>query len=63
MGRIKTTLIKRNVKELVVRYPDRLSEDFNDNKKMVTDTTEVNSKKLRNVMAGYLTRIKRQKKE
>ena len=63
MGRIKTTLVKRNAKELIQRYPDKFSGDFNDNKKTVIETTELNSKKLRNVMAGYLTRLMRTKKE
>ena len=63
MGRIKTKLIKRNVKELIQRYPNKFSVDFNDNKKMVIETAELNSKKLRNVMAGYVTRLVRNKKE
>ncbi len=63
MGRIKTTLVKRNVKELIQIYPNKFSKDFDDNKKMITDTTELNSKKLRNVMAGYMTRLMRVKKE
>jgi len=63
MGRIKTTLIKRNVKELIQKYPDKFSTDFNDNKKIITETTELNSKKLRNVMAGYMTRLVKNKKE
>ena len=63
MGRIKTKLIKRNVKELNQRYPEKFLIDFNENKKLITETAELNSKKLRNVMAGYMTRLKRQKKE
>ncbi len=62
MGRIKTTLIKRNVHELIQMYPEKFSNDFNENKKLVTETTELYSKKLRNVMAGYLTRLTKQKK-
>ena len=63
MGRIKTKLIKRNVKELIQIYPNKFSEDFNDNKKMIMETTELNSKKLRNIMAGYMARLVRNKKE
>ncbi|MEK6932269.1 MAG: 30S ribosomal protein S17e [Nanoarchaeota archaeon] len=63
MGRIKTTLVKRNVHELIQRYPDKFSNDFNNNKKTVMETTDLNSKKLRNIMAGYLTRLMRTKKE
>ncbi len=63
MGRIKTKLIKRNVKELILMYPNKFSIDFSDNKKIVTETTELNSKKLRNVMAGYMTRLMRFKQD
>jgi len=63
MGRIKTTLIKRNVQELIQKYPDKFTNDFNENKKIVTETTELHSKKLRNVMAGYITRLVKNKKE
>ena len=63
MGRIKTTLIKRNAKELVQRYRDKFTENFEDNKNLMASMVDMNSKKLRNVMAGYITRLMRQKEE
>jgi len=64
MGRIKTMLIKRTVNSLIAKHPDRFKDDFEENKKLVEDVAEIRSKKLRNVIAGYLTRlVKVQKRE
>jgi small subunit ribosomal protein S17e len=64
MGRIKTMLIKRTVNKLIARYPDRFKDDFEENKKLVAEVAEIHSKKLRNVIAGYLARlVKMQKSE
>ncbi len=64
MGRIKTMLIKRTVNSLMTKYPDRFKDDYEENKKLVEDVAEIRSKKLRNVIAGYLTRlVKVQKRE
>ena len=57
MGRIKTTLIKRTANSLIKKYPDRFTEDFEENKKTVEELAEIQSKKLRNVIAGYITRL------
>jgi len=56
MGRIKTRLIKRTVKSLLSDENKKFSKDFDKNKKMVTELLEVQSKKLRNVIAGYVTK-------
>lgn len=61
MGRIKITLIKRTGKKLMVDNSDAFSTDFNKNKKAVEGKLEVHSKKLRNVLAGYLTKLKKKK--
>ena len=63
MGRIKTKLIKRNALELIDKYRERFTTEFEDNKKQIMELAEVNSKKLRNVMAGYVTRLMRQKQD
>ncbi|MFH1210506.1 MAG: 30S ribosomal protein S17e [archaeon] len=64
MGRIKTMLIKRTVNSLMAKYPDRFKDDYEENKKLVVDVAEIRSKKLRNVIAGYLARlVKVQKRE
>lgn len=59
MGRIKTTFIKRKTKELLKLHGDNFSKDFAKNKEIVPKYTEVHCKKLRNIIAGYMTRLKK----
>lgn len=59
MGRIKTTLIKRKTKELYQLHGDKFSTDFAQNKLVTSQYVTVASKKLRNIIAGYMTRLKK----
>ena len=58
MGRIKQLMVKRATFELL-KQDLPFSEDFNKNKRILGDTMP--SKKVRNKIAGYIARIKRQK--
>ncbi|MDO8511515.1 MAG: 30S ribosomal protein S17e [Nanoarchaeota archaeon] len=60
MGRIKTTFIKRKTKGLWNLHREKITDDFEQNKKFTSAYTSGGSKKLRNVIAGYLTRLKKQ---
>ncbi len=62
MGRIKTKLIKRLTVSLLKLHADIFTKDFNENKPLVSKHLENYSKKLRNVVAGYVTRLKRAEK-
>jgi len=62
MGRIKTQLIKRTTKEIMRKHKDKVKTNFEENKKVVEENSDVSSKKLRNVIAGYMTRLKRHDK-
>ncbi len=62
MGRIKTQLIKRLTYTFVEKYGDSFTEDFAQNKEVVTAHTDGASKKIRNTIAGYVTRIVRMKR-
>lgn len=42
--------------DLVDRYPDAFTEDFEDNKRQVERLAEVRSRHVRNRVAGYITR-------
>ncbi|RME54416.1 30S ribosomal protein S17e [Candidatus Woesearchaeota archaeon] len=57
MGRIKTTQIKRTGKELFRLYKDKFTTDFEHNKQVLPEVADIPSKKLRNVTAGYITRL------
>ena len=56
MGRIRPTYLKRVSIELVNKYPDAFSRDFESNKAMVNNLTDVASVTMRNRIAGYITR-------
>ncbi len=58
MGRIKTTLVKRKTKQLLKMYGEDFNTDFTQNKLKVAQYSSIPSKKLRNVVAGYLTRLR-----
>ncbi len=59
MGRIKTQLIKRTTQELMEKHGQDFTIDFDENKKVLGSKMIIPSKKLRNVVAGYATRLKR----
>jgi small subunit ribosomal protein S17e len=59
MGRVKTKPIKRVTKELVENHFDEFTERFEDNKAIVDKYTDIPSKKLRNIITGYVTRLVR----
>lgn len=60
MGKIKGKLVKRT-SERFIREGIKFTDKFEENKKILGDTMP--SKKIRNQMAGYLARLKRQEKE
>lgn len=59
MGNIRPTYIKRVGEELLLRFPDQFGTSFDDNKKKVSELTDVTSKSMRNRIAGYVTRLVR----
>ncbi len=60
MGNIRPTYIKRVAIELVERFPDRFTADFDHNKKAVDELAEIQGKAMRNRIAGYVTRYRLQ---
>lgn len=52
---IKPTYIKKTGRILMERYPDAFTTDFDENKELVTELTNVESKQVRNRIAGYIT--------
>ncbi|MEM3725345.1 MAG: 30S ribosomal protein S17e [Candidatus Bathyarchaeia archaeon] len=54
---MRTEQIKRVAKELIRRFPDRFSNDFEKNKQMVNKLVQGATPKVRNQIAGYITHI------
>ena len=59
MGNIRPTYIKRVATELVRRYPEQFTDDFEHNKRKVAELTDVSSNMMRNRIAGYVTRYRK----
>ena len=57
MGRIKTKFTKRITHDLFRLHNSKFSGEFSENKKLVNEYSDISSKKMRNVIAGYLTRL------
>ncbi|HLF54581.1 MAG TPA: 30S ribosomal protein S17e [Candidatus Nanoarchaeia archaeon] len=63
MGRIKTKLIKRLTFDVIKLTKERLTTNFDENKKVVIEYLADASKKTRNSVAGYVTRLMKHKEE
>jgi len=53
---IKPKYVKKTGKLLLERYPEAFGDDFEHNKDAVRELTTVESKGVRNRIAGYVTR-------
>ncbi len=61
MGRIKTQQIKRLTFQIVREYRDELKTVFDENKPVVAQHLSRPNKRVRNAVAGYVTRLMRNK--
>jgi small subunit ribosomal protein S17e len=55
---IKPAYVKKTATVLLERYSDAFNDDFDRNKDIVVELTNVESKEVRNRIAGYITRKK-----
>jgi len=62
MGRIKSKLVRRIGNQILEGAPDAFSKDFEQNKKSLGNNT-LPSKRIRNMTAGYLSRVKKNEKK
>ena len=61
MGNIRPSFIKSRAIKLVETYPDQFNDDFDNNKEKVAEFTDVENKRMRNWIAGYITRYKQRR--
>jgi small subunit ribosomal protein S17e len=57
LGKVKTEQIKHLAKELMTKFPDNFSDNFEENKHTVSALTEGTTTRIRNQVAGYITRV------
>ena len=57
LGSVRTTLIKRISRQLLEKYPEMFTEDFEQNKRILDEVVKIDSKEVKNQVAGYITSI------
>jgi small subunit ribosomal protein S17e len=56
MGKVKTEQIKHLANDLITKFPDQFSTNFDENKHTVSALTAGATTRVRNQVAGYITR-------
>ncbi len=56
MGNIRPNYVKSLASDLIEEHSDAFSTDFDNNKARVTQFTNIESKVIRNRVAGYIVR-------
>ncbi|MCD6512642.1 MAG: 30S ribosomal protein S17e [Thermoplasmata archaeon] len=62
MGNVKPAYIKRLAIELIQKFPDQFTDDFEKNKILVEKLTTIGTKNMRNRVAGYISRLMEDRK-
>jgi len=57
MGKVRNETIKKFSRTIIEKYPDKFSQDFENNKKLLEEVADIQSKKLKNKIAGYVTTL------
>ncbi len=63
MGKVRIRLVKRTARELLEKYPDLFTTDFQHNKEIVKKLVNTKSKRIRNRIAGYITHLVKLRKK
>ncbi len=58
MGKVKTDQVKKAGRELMRRFPTTFTTSFDENKRLVDTLTTGTTTRIRNQIAGYITRTK-----
>jgi len=53
MGRIKNMFIRNVGNDLIDKYPDKFSTDYEKNKELIDEFVDTESKAVRNKIAGF----------
>ena len=57
MGKVRPDHVKKLARKLLEKLPNRFNSNFENNKTIVENFTNVNSRKIRNRVAGYITHL------
>jgi small subunit ribosomal protein S17e len=59
MGNIKTSFVKTVAKDVFKDHADKFTKDFSKNKEVTKQLLDVKSKRMLNMIVGYLTTLKK----
>jgi small subunit ribosomal protein S17e len=57
MGNIKSAYIKKAARGILETFPDKFTTDYKQNSLVLRELVDVESKSLRNKIAGYITNL------
>ena len=57
MGRIKSTFVKSSGQKIYQKAGAEFTENFENNKEIIKKYADIPSKRLRNSIVGYITRL------
>merc|ERR1712023_275116 len=57
MGRVRTKTVKRASRAIIEQYYSKLTKDFHYNKRIIDDIAIIQSKRMRNKIAGFTTHL------
>ncbi|MEM4700423.1 MAG: 30S ribosomal protein S17e [Candidatus Nezhaarchaeales archaeon] len=57
MGKVRPVVIKSMARRLMAQFGDKLTTNFEENKKLIAELTTIKAKHLRNRLAGYIVRL------
>lgn len=63
MGRIKSRFVKASGEKIYRKGRSEFTEDFTKNKEIVVKYADIPSKKLKNTIVGYITRLAKRDQE
>jgi small subunit ribosomal protein S17e len=57
LGKVRQDQIKKPAREILTRYHERFTTNFEENKKILDQVATVYSPRMKNRIAGYITRL------
>ena len=59
MGRVRSKFVKSSAQKIYEKGSENFNTNFTENKKIVDEYASFNSKRLKNVVVGYITKLKK----
>ncbi len=63
LGNVKPAFVKKIALELIQKFPEEFTDDFEKNKRLIEKLTTISTKNVRNRVAGYIARLMEDRKK